>query len=284
MNEENEISFVDLLLVVADNLKLLILGPLLVGLLALSITYTLPQSFTSQAHLNWGDSAKAVEAMMRSPAVLDAVLKQYPSPLGVTDRARDVLDKKFHFGTHSASSKTEVDVTKLEVEDEIPERAQGLANALIDAWLATTKPQPDRTLELKLKLKVNQDALKTVSQLLDRMAGETTKLLQPNVKYEMGTQAVQLLQLRNGYVEAIAVIELQLRGQTRDVVASAPTFPTKATKPQKGLIAVLAALGSGFALLLWMFLRQAWMNTAQDPETLKKKARLRASLRMPGLG
>jgi len=276
MNEENEISLVDLLLVVADNLKLLILGPLLVGLLALGIGYALPQSFTSQAHLNLGDSAKAVEAMMRSPAVLDVVLKQFPSPLGVTDRARDELAKKFQFGTGPKGA----GVTKLEVEEESPARAQSLANALIDTWLATTKPPPESKLELTRKLKLSQDSLETVSQLLKRMAGETATLIQPNVKYELGTQAVQLLHLRNGYVVAIAAIELQLQGQTHDVVASPPSLPTEATKPKKSLIAVLAALGSGFALLLWVFMRQAWKNAAQDPETLKKQARLRSALGM----
>jgi len=107
MNEENEISLFDLLLVVADNLKLLILGPLLVGLLALGIGYALPQSFTSQAHLKLEDSAKAVQAMMRSPAVLDVVLKQFPSPLGVTDRARDRTNwpRKFGLVLHQAVKK-----------------------------------------------------------------------------------------------------------------------------------------------------------------------------------
>jgi hypothetical protein len=281
--EENEISLFDLLLVVADNLKILILGPLLVGLLALGIGYTLPQSFTSQAHLNLGDSAKAVEAMMRSPAVLDVVLKQFPPPLGITDRARDELAKKFRLGTGSTRQKEGAGVTKLEVKDESPARAQGLANALIDAWLATTKPQPESKLELTRKLKLSQDALETVSQLLKRMAGETTKLILPNVQFELATPTVQLLQLRNGYVDAIAAIELSLRGQTHDVVSSPPSLPTEATEPKKSLIAVLAALGSGFTLLLWVFMRQAWKNAAQNPETLKKQARLRAALGMPRL-
>lgn len=49
--EEKEVSLLDLLVVVAENLKLLIFGPVVVGLLALAIGYALPQSFTSQAIL-----------------------------------------------------------------------------------------------------------------------------------------------------------------------------------------------------------------------------------------
>nr|WHW29483.1 hypothetical protein [uncultured bacterium] len=281
MNEEKEVSLFDLLLVVADNLKLLILGPLLVGLIALGVAYSLPRSYTSQAHLNLEDSAKSVEATMRSPAVLDAVLKQFPSPMGVTDRARDELAKKFRFGTVASGQKLTISVTKLELDDESPERAQNMTNALIDAWLATTKPQPESKRELTQKLKLNQDAADTVSQLLKRMASETSPLLQPNVRFELGTQSAQLLQMRNKYVEDMAQIELDLRGKTRDVVVSPPSLPTDATKPRKSLIVVLAILGSGVVMLLWVFMRQAWLNAAQDPEALKKQARLRAALAIP---
>lgn len=277
-NEETEVSLLDLLLVAAANLKLLILGPVLAGLLALGIGYTLPKSFTSQAHLSLGESSAAVEGMMRSPAVLDVVLVQFPSPLGLSDRSREELSKKFRLGAGSSRQKTGAALTKLDVDDESPQRAQALGNALIDAWLATTKPRPDSKLELERKLKLNQEALETVSQLLKRMAGESPKLILPNVQFELATPTVQLLQLRNGYVDAIAAIELQLRGSTRDVVIAPPTLPTQPTKPKKALIAVLAALGTGFALLLWVFMRQAWNSAAQDPQAAGKQARLRAAI------
>lgn len=45
--QEQEISLLDLLLIAAGEIKLLILGPLVVGLLALGVGYILPQSFTS---------------------------------------------------------------------------------------------------------------------------------------------------------------------------------------------------------------------------------------------
>ena len=74
-------SLLDLLLVVAENLKLLVLGPLLVGLLALGVGFALPQSFVSQAILlisppNSPNSPNAAQAasMMTPPLVLDPVI------------------------------------------------------------------------------------------------------------------------------------------------------------------------------------------------------------------
>ena len=45
--DTNEISILDLLQVVADNLRLLVLGPLVAGLLALGYSYTIPPTFTA---------------------------------------------------------------------------------------------------------------------------------------------------------------------------------------------------------------------------------------------
>lgn len=187
--------------------------------------------------------------------------------------------KKFRFSTVRASQKSGSVLTRLEVDGTDAEQARALSNALIDAWLATTKPQPGNKQELERKLKLDQEALMTVSVLISRFAGETTKLLMPNMQFDLATPAVQLLKLRNGYVDEIAAISLQLRGSTHDVVLSPPTLPTEHAPKKRRLTAILAAMGSGFALLLWAFMRQAWKNAAQDPIASEKQGRLRASLR-----
>ena len=48
---ESDSSMLDLLAVVADNLKLLIFGPLLAGLVAFGVTFLMPQTYTSEAIL-----------------------------------------------------------------------------------------------------------------------------------------------------------------------------------------------------------------------------------------
>ena len=58
--------------------------------------------------------------------------------------------------------------------------------------------------------------------------------------------------------------------------AQAPEFKTK---PKKAMIAVLATLASGFALLLFVFVRQALRNASQDAESAQKLSALKASWR-----
>jgi uncharacterized protein involved in exopolysaccharide biosynthesis len=54
--------------------------------------------------------------------------------------------------------------------------------------------------------------------------------------------------------------------------------PERKSKPKKALISILSTLGSGFALLMFVFIRQGLRNAKRSPETAAKLARLRSSL------
>lgn len=62
-------------------------------------------------------------------------------------------------------------------------------------------------------------------------------------------------------------------------VLDAAQPPERKSKPKKALIAMAATLGSGFALLLFVFIRQALRNAGQSPESAEKMLRLRTSIR-----
>ena len=53
--------------------------------------------------------------------------------------------------------------------------------------------------------------------------------------------------------------------------------PERKAKPKKAMIAVIAALASGFALLLFVFVRSALKNASQDEETKLRMAALKGS-------
>jgi tyrosine-protein kinase Etk/Wzc len=55
--------------------------------------------------------------------------------------------------------------------------------------------------------------------------------------------------------------------------------PERKSKPKKALIAIFATLAAGFALLLYIFIRQAMRNAKQDPEAAQKLTALQASWR-----
>ena len=55
--------------------------------------------------------------------------------------------------------------------------------------------------------------------------------------------------------------------------------PERKSKPQKALIALITTLATGFALLLFVFIRQAARAAAQSPESAEKLSQLRQSWR-----
>lgn len=70
-----------------------------------------------------------------------------------------------------------------------------------------------------------------------------------------------------------------MEGLQREVVVKqAPTLPIDPVSPKKGMVASIAGLASGFALLLFVFARQALRNATQDPESASKIARIRKAL------
>jgi len=62
-------------------------------------------------------------------------------------------------------------------------------------------------------------------------------------------------------------------------VLDAAQPPERKSKPKKALIAIIASLATGFALLLFVFIRQAMRNANQDPESAQKLSALQASWR-----
>ena len=283
--EESEVRLLDLLLVVAENIKLLVLGPLVIGLIALGIAFALPPSFVSQAILALPAASATptstptptptlAAAMMVSPLVLDPIVENFKLGEGKPiESARDEFAKRVKAVVGKDG------LLRLNVTDHSAAQAQSLANAVIDGWLKSTVPGPQEREDLQKRLEVAQSSLKTVNTLLDRLSIDgAASLDKPMTRGEAGAGLVTVGELQARYLADVLVIPRALQGLSRDVVKQPPTLPTEAVAPKKSLIAVLATLASGFVLLLFVFMRQAWKNAAADPEAALKHSQLRRAL------
>jgi uncharacterized protein involved in exopolysaccharide biosynthesis len=174
--DDDEISLLDLLQVVVENLRLLVLGPLVVGLLALGYAFTIPPTFTATTKFmppqqqasgaasllaglgalgGLAGAASGIKnpvdqyvAFLKSRSVKDALIERFK--LGerynqtVMDDTRGTLD-----GIARASSGKDGFIT-LEVDDKDPAFAAELANAHVEEMghllkrLAVTEAQQRR--------------------------------------------------------------------------------------------------------------------------------------------
>lgn len=156
--EGTEVSVLDLALVVAENLRLLILVPLAAGLIALAFSYSIAPTFTSTSRMllpQQQSSAVAAAlasqlgtlgglaasaamknasdtyiAMMKSRTVADRLVARF--------KLKEVYEKKFDTDARATlASRTEIFAGKdglivISVDDHDPARAADLANAYID--------------------------------------------------------------------------------------------------------------------------------------------------------
>jgi uncharacterized protein involved in exopolysaccharide biosynthesis len=269
---ESQVGLLDLLLVVVENLRLLMLGPLVMGAFALLVGFAVPQRFASQAILV--SAPTQAVPMMTSPLVLDPVIKTLNLAGGISieaARAKLAGQIKAVMGKDA--------LLRLDVSGNTPEEAQKIANLIIDSYLKTTMPGELDRADLEKRLSYAKSSLESVRKLIERITSDGSGMLnKPITLGEAGTSVVALGELQARYLGEVLSIPRTLQGLSRDTVIQPPTLPTEAVAPKKSLIAFMAALVSGFALLLWLFMRKAWANTQQDPLTAKKQARLRAAM------
>ncbi|MBV5346906.1 lipopolysaccharide biosynthesis protein, partial [bacterium] len=60
-------------------------------------------------------------------------------------------------------------------------------------------------------------------------------------------------------------------------VVDTAVAPERKSKPKKVLIALVATLATGFGMLLFVFIRQAWRNAKSNPETAQRLSAIKAS-------
>jgi LPS O-antigen subunit length determinant protein (WzzB/FepE family) len=269
--EDDDISLLDLLQTIAENLRLLVIGPIVVGLLALAWASLMPKTYESTAIFK---SEQNISGQMLSASVLEPIAAKLGyTPAMATDDAHDKL-KGLIKASYNAKDKT-VTVTS---QGSTPQAAQSLATDLLAATFVQTQPRGSE----------KQNLLKHLGQLQTREKEltQTAKLLERRLEQATGNGVSEVAQ---GYANLMGVIdktqssqievEKKLKGLDSSEVLQNPTLPTKKVAPKRGLITIMATLAAGFALLLFVFIRQALRNASQEAESAQKLSAINAAWR-----
>jgi uncharacterized protein involved in exopolysaccharide biosynthesis len=176
MQDDDEISLLDLLQTVVDNLRLLVIGPLVVGFTALGISFLIPPTYTAKTQFlppqqqqsaaasmlaslgSLGGLAGAVGgiknpadqflAYMRSVTVQDALIERFK--LQERYEAKTKTDARFALQENVRTASGKEGLISVEVDDKDPKFAAELANAQVEELgkllgkLATTEAQQRR--------------------------------------------------------------------------------------------------------------------------------------------
>ena len=375
LEAEDEISLLDLLQTIVDNLRLLILGPLVVGLAALGISFTVPPTFTATvkflppqqqqsaaasmlaslgglgglagAAAGLKNPADQYLAFMKSNSVQDELIERFK--LDERYKAKFKEDARLALTGNTRASSGKDGLITVQIDDKDPKFAAELANAHVDelqkllARLAVTEAQQRRAFFEKQLSQVKEKFTEAEQAL--RATGVSSSVLKSNptsalaavagLKAQVTAQEVKVGAMRGYLAETapdfkqamteLANLRAQLAKQEKDEPAAAAGQgdyvakfrefkyqetlfelfarqfemakvdesregaviqvldaaqpPERKSKPKKALIAIIATLAAGFALLLFVFIRQALRNAGQDAESAQKLASLKTSWR-----
>lgn len=174
-NNDDEISLLDLLQVIVENLRILILAPLGVGILALGISFFIPPSFTANTAFLPQQQASAAASMLQSLGAIGGIACAAAEIKDLADQyvaflqsraVQDALIKRFDLQERyqqdfqESTRKTLAGMSKISagkdglitiaVEEEDPQIAADIANAYVDelsqllSRLAVTEAQQRR--------------------------------------------------------------------------------------------------------------------------------------------
>jgi hypothetical protein len=245
-------ALIDFTVTLVSYWKLLIVGPLVAGAVAYAAAFLVPKSYVSSAYIGPLDdpASKMASTAMFSPPVLNAALQKFPhylSSAATDDERRLHLAKKVRF--KATVDPKFLSLYVLEVEDTEPARAQGIAAALIGAWLVTTKPPPDRLASLERLNESNDSQLTDLSMAISQLL-KHPELLSPDVKTGYApVNIAEMIKLRGDSVKRSEELKAAIAGSSPDLIFSPPSLPDTHAWPIKREI-VFRAMQITFAVLI----------------------------------
>jgi len=268
-------GILDLVIVLVRHIRLLTLAPMTVGIIAFAAAALKPPSYTSEAILSMAENtSRQASAMMATPLVLDMVIGKLQLAREMSlDEARETLQSRL---------RTKVGKNGLlwvMVTAQSPERAQLLANSLIEAWRMTTVPGQQEQEELLERLMYIQKMLKSVDALLARLTSESPAYFDGQLtRGDRGLTLVSLGELQAKYFNESQSIPRTLQGVSRDVVKQQPSIAVRPDPAGKTKAAVLLAFVTFLLLLIGLLLWHIVTRSLRAPSNAASVARLRAAL------
>ncbi len=244
--DDDEISLLDLLQTIVDNLRLLVLVPLAVGITALSISFLIPPTYTAKTQFlppqqqqsaaasmlaslgNLGGLASAVGgiknpadqylAFMKSVTLQDSLIDRFK--LLERYEAKTKTEARFELKENVRAASGKDGLISVEVDDKDPKFAAELANAHVEELgkllgkLATTEAQ-QRRLFFEKQLSQAKDKL-IQSEIALKATGVSGSVLKSNPASAVAAVA--------GLQAAVTAQEVKLGAMRGYLAETAPDF------------------------------------------------------------
>lgn len=270
--DADQIHLLELLVVIAENLKLLIFGPLLVGLAALGIAYWWQPTYESVSVIQTDKvNPQLVASLARSADVLEAVAQE----LGLETQSRGSERLQEMQKRISTAVGRQDNLVTITARAATAQQAQALNKAILARVYPLTRPTPADVARLHAQLKVFEEGLSASTALEQTTARQ---LQSGQVSEGVARLYGEIQAIKAQRVRDIAALQAQLEGLTDANLIQQPVLPDRPAKPKKALIAVLASLATGMLLLVLVFAREGFRRACNNPAQASTLSQLRAAL------
>ena len=260
---DDEIDLMDLALILSENLKILLIFPL-IGILCaggfLFLQTQKPATFVSQASLSVEsfnpDHLRAAEVLVSAINTGDA-LGDLKSTTGTVTATLGRADKLVQLSATASSA----------------EAAHALNQVALEKIYAFTTPTGSEPARLRQVLSNERSRLLEIQKLIAQTEPTITSSAEDVRAYG------ELLDIASKREFAIAKIEHQLSGLSPSNLVLAPTYPSPTYPSPKRLLALIAGLvGGGVIALIWIFGRHAMSKLRDDEKQVIKLQKIKANL------
>jgi hypothetical protein len=258
----DETSLLDLLQTIVDNLRLLVIGPIVAGLLVLAGASFWPKTYESTVILK---AEPITASIMLSAAVLDPLASSLGyTPEMPTEDARIKLTEQINVNINNKDK-----LLTLTTQANSPQAALALAQAVLQQTYTQSQPRDSEKLRLQKQLaqaqKREKDAAQN-AQLLSEKVGKTTG----EISFQTAQAYSQLIGVEKESQNTQIEIEQKLQGLDASALVQEATLPTKHTSPKRSRIVMRTILVTELVLLFFVFIRQAMRNARQNEASAQK--------------
>jgi regulator of replication initiation timing len=244
----------------AESWKLLVFGPLIAGVLAGALSFLWPKTFESVAIVRL---TEAEVALVTAVPVLDPLIVKFdllPEFDGNQDDARAYLANKI---TGKFDKKT--GLSTITAIASRPERAQAMGAAAIDALLVELLPKGKNKDQIEQAISSNEGIIANNADAIEQLKKQMGKVGQNDTGLDVMMKYYAALSSEIARKE-LENIELRksLTVKGAEVFVQQPNLPQRKKSHKRSIVVLLSLFASGFALLLFVFIRKAWRSASQD--------------------
>jgi len=265
-------GFIDLLLLIAENVRSILLVALLAGAIGAAYRYSVPASFESVTIVK--GAAAATPVLVTSPTLLVPVVRELGLEKGraVGDAVEDLR------GRIRVAFNPREEMATISVRWHTNEGAQRVAMAVWRRLALHSGPQGSEKAKLEQQLRDVQTRSAEVSAAINLLRGRLEQPSSPGGA-EVAQGYALLIQTARTLATESARLEKQLLGLDDSALVQPPTLPVRPVGAGVWLVGAVAALVGGIGYTVLLLLKGWLAHVFSDQESTEKLRRVRNALR-----